>query len=30
MFQQEYQEEINRVRHRARRPKAPTMNWAQQ
>lgn len=30
VFQQEYQEEINRVRHRARRPKAPTMNWAQQ
>ncbi|MFD0417291.1 plasmid transfer protein TraA [Streptomyces sp. NPDC127108] len=29
-FQQEYQEEINRVRHRARKPKAPTMNWAQQ
>ncbi|WP_405658206.1 plasmid transfer protein TraA [Streptomyces sp. RK9] len=29
-FQQEYQEEINRVRHRARRPKAPSMNWAQQ
>lgn len=30
VFQQEYQEEINRVRHRARKPKAPTMNWAQQ
>ncbi|MFF9896156.1 plasmid transfer protein TraA [Streptomyces longispororuber] len=29
-FQQEYQEEINRVRHRARKPKAPTMNWDQQ
>lgn len=29
-FQQEYQEEINRVRHRARKPQAPTMNWAQQ
>ncbi|MFD9881528.1 plasmid transfer protein TraA [Streptomyces alboflavus] len=30
VFQQEYQEEINRVRHRARKPKAPSMNWAQQ
>ncbi|MFD0417323.1 plasmid transfer protein TraA [Streptomyces sp. NPDC127108] len=30
VFQQEYQEEIGRVRHRARRPNAPTMNWAQQ
>lgn len=29
-FQQEYEEEINRVRHRARRPQQPTMNWAQQ
>ncbi|GHE62076.1 sporulation protein SsgA [Streptomyces longispororuber] len=29
-FQQEYQEEINRVRHRARKPKAPSMNWAEQ
>ncbi|MFD9909510.1 plasmid transfer protein TraA [Streptomyces sp. NPDC059063] len=30
VFQQEYQEEINRVRHRARQPKAPTVDWAQQ
>ncbi|MCI3930268.1 plasmid transfer protein TraA [Streptomyces sp. AN091965] len=30
VFQQEYQEEINRVRHRARKPKTPPMNWAQQ
>ncbi|RMI92034.1 sporulation protein SsgA [Streptomyces sp. ZS0098] len=29
-FQQEYEEEINRVRHRARRPQQPPMNWAQQ
>ncbi|MFG2117823.1 plasmid transfer protein TraA [Streptomyces sp. NPDC048710] len=29
-FQQEYKEEINRVRHRARRPQQPVMNWAQQ
>ncbi|KKD04940.1 plasmid transfer protein TraA [Streptomyces sp. WM6386] len=29
-FQQEYEEEINRVRHRARRPQQPVMNWAQQ
>ncbi|ARZ67235.1 sporulation protein SsgA [Streptomyces albireticuli] len=29
-FQQEYEEEINRVRHRARKPKQPVMNWAQQ
>ncbi|MFF5496366.1 plasmid transfer protein TraA [Streptomyces aquilus] len=29
-FQQEYEEEINRVRHRARRPSQPVMNWAQQ
>ncbi|MEU5776203.1 plasmid transfer protein TraA [Streptomyces venezuelae] len=29
-FQQQYEEEINRVRHRARRPVQPTMNWAQQ
>ncbi|WP_221348796.1 plasmid transfer protein TraA [Streptomyces beigongshangae] len=29
-FQQEYEEEINRVRHRARKPQAPVMNWAQQ
>ncbi|MEV6123868.1 plasmid transfer protein TraA [Streptomyces sp. NPDC052077] len=29
-FQQEYEEEINRVRHRARKPKQPPMNWAQQ
>ncbi|MEU3914452.1 plasmid transfer protein TraA [Streptomyces sp. NPDC029721] len=30
VFQQEYEEEINRVRHRARRPQQPVMNWAQQ
>ncbi|MFE9447374.1 plasmid transfer protein TraA [Streptomyces sp. NPDC006739] len=29
-FQQEYEEEINRVRHRARRPAQPVINWAQQ
>ncbi|GAA3063486.1 hypothetical protein FHS39_001394 [Streptomyces olivoverticillatus] len=29
-FQQQYEEEINRVRHRARRPQQPAMNWAQQ
>lgn len=29
-FQQEYEEEINRVRHRARKPVRPVMNWAQQ
>jgi len=29
-FQQEFEEEINRVRHRARKPQAPVMNWAQQ
>ncbi|MEV0254423.1 plasmid transfer protein TraA [Streptomyces sp. NPDC050732] len=29
-FQQEYEEEINRVRHRARKPAQPVMNWAQQ
>ncbi|WEO97850.1 plasmid transfer protein TraA [Streptomyces sp. FXJ1.172] len=29
-FQQEYEEEINRVRHRARRPQQPVINWAQQ
>ncbi|MCI3930195.1 plasmid transfer protein TraA [Streptomyces sp. AN091965] len=29
-FQQEYEEEINRVRHRARKPKTPAMNWAEQ
>ncbi|KAA0921898.1 sporulation protein SsgA [Streptomyces apricus] len=29
-FQQEFEEEINRVRHRARKPKAPVMNWDQQ
>ncbi|MFD3572403.1 plasmid transfer protein TraA [Streptomyces sp. NPDC058644] len=29
-FQQQYEEEINRVRHRARKPKQPVMNWAQQ
>ncbi|MBY8868268.1 plasmid transfer protein TraA [Streptomyces sennicomposti] len=30
VFQQEYEEEINRVRHRARRPQVPQINWAQQ
>jgi hypothetical protein len=29
-FQQEFEEEINRVRHRARRPAQPVMNWDQQ
>ncbi|MGA5668999.1 plasmid transfer protein TraA [Streptomyces pseudogriseolus] len=29
-FQQEYEEEINRVRHRARRPQQPVINWDQQ
>ncbi|QWB24795.1 MULTISPECIES: plasmid transfer protein TraA [Streptomyces] len=29
-FQQEFEEEINRVRHRARKPKQPVMNWDQQ
>ncbi|WP_055566994.1 plasmid transfer protein TraA [Streptomyces atriruber] len=29
-FQQQYEEEINRVRHRARKPQQPVMNWAQQ
>ncbi|MFD9040491.1 plasmid transfer protein TraA [Streptomyces bottropensis] len=29
-FQQEFEEEINRVRHRARKPQAPVMNWDQQ
>ncbi|MBP5922787.1 sporulation protein SsgA [Streptomyces sp. LBUM 1483] len=29
-FQQEFEEEINRVRHRARKPQAPVMNWNQQ
>lgn len=29
-FQQQYEEEINRVRHRARRPSTPRMDWAQQ
>ncbi|MCL6738591.1 plasmid transfer protein TraA [Streptomyces neyagawaensis] len=29
-FQQEYEEEINRVRHRARKPQAPVMRWDQQ
>ncbi|MFF5758955.1 plasmid transfer protein TraA [Streptomyces longwoodensis] len=29
-FQQEYEEEINRVRHRARKPQQPVMNWTQQ
>ncbi|MYR85714.1 sporulation protein SsgA, partial [Streptomyces sp. SID685] len=26
----EYEEEINRVRHRARRPQQPVVNWAEQ
>ncbi|MFB9581720.1 plasmid transfer protein TraA [Streptomyces goshikiensis] len=30
MFQREYEEEIGRVRHRARRPQGPRMDWAQQ
>ncbi|MET9192355.1 plasmid transfer protein TraA [Streptomyces olivaceus] len=30
VFQQEYEEEIQRVRHRARKPQQPVMNWAQQ
>ncbi|PJN40773.1 sporulation protein SsgA [Streptomyces sp. CB02959] len=30
LFQQQYEEEINRVRHRARRPQTPRMDWAQQ
>lgn len=29
-FQREYEEEINRVRHRARKPNAVSINWAQQ
>ncbi|MEV0987120.1 plasmid transfer protein TraA [Streptomyces sp. NPDC049949] len=29
LFQQEYEEEINRVRHRARRPSQPRMDWGQ-
>ncbi|MCX4429457.1 plasmid transfer protein TraA [Streptomyces mirabilis] len=29
-FQQQYEEEINRVRHRARPPQGPRMNWTQQ
>ncbi|KMS73670.1 sporulation protein SsgA [Streptomyces viridochromogenes] len=29
-FQQEFEEEINRVRHRARKPQQPVMNWTQQ
>jgi hypothetical protein len=29
-FQQQYEEEINRVRHRARKPSAPRMNWDRQ
>ncbi|MFI1761808.1 plasmid transfer protein TraA [Streptomyces sp. NPDC020800] len=30
IFQQQYEEEINRVRHRARKPQQPQINWAQQ
>jgi hypothetical protein len=29
-FEQEYEPEIGRVRHRARRPQQPNINWAQQ
>jgi hypothetical protein len=29
-FQQEFEEEINRVRHRARKPQQPAINWDQQ
>lgn len=29
-FQQEYEDEISAVRHRARRPQQPRMDWAQQ
>ncbi|MDX2854595.1 plasmid transfer protein TraA [Streptomyces sp. PA03-3a] len=29
-FQQQYEEEINRVKHRARRPQGPRMDWARQ
>lgn len=29
-FQQQYEEEINRVKHRARRPQGRRMDWAQQ
>jgi hypothetical protein len=29
-FQQEYEEEINRVRHRARKPQQSVIDWAQQ
>ncbi|WP_060902769.1 plasmid transfer protein TraA [Streptomyces europaeiscabiei] len=29
-FQQEYEEEINRVRHRARKPQQPVIDWARQ
>lgn len=30
IFQQEFEEEINRVRHRARKPQQPVIDWAQQ
>ncbi|WP_128428306.1 plasmid transfer protein TraA [Streptomyces cyaneus] len=30
VFQQEFEEEINRVRHRARKPQQPVIDWAQQ
>ncbi|MFJ2651156.1 plasmid transfer protein TraA [Streptomyces sp. NPDC087420] len=30
IFQQQYEEEINRVRHRARKPQTPTIHWDQQ
>ena len=29
-FQQQYEEEINRVKHRARRPQGPRMDWNRQ
>ncbi|MEW2397504.1 plasmid transfer protein TraA [Streptomyces sp. NPDC046862] len=29
-YQQEFQEEINRVRHRARKPQRPVVNWTDQ
>ncbi|MFD4998075.1 plasmid transfer protein TraA [Streptomyces buecherae] len=30
VFQQQYEEEINRVRHRARRPQTPRIDWTRQ
>ena len=29
-FQQQYEEEINRVKHRARKPQSPQIDWARQ